>query len=133
VTRGKRRTVDLLGRVGAVIARVAYGAGAVLASKWAIVAFAIISLTALPQAAGALVTQGNIAPLSAWLSNNFIQLVALAILAFIADQQGRAAEQRSQDMHDKIDALFARAERRDAKHAAALEALHAKLDRAGDA
>lgn len=96
-------------------------AGAALSSRWAIAAFALVSLTALPQAIVGLIARGDLAGLVGWFSQNFVQLVALAVLAFLADRQERAAATRNADMYDWLSEWHI-------EHAAQLQALHDKVD-----
>jgi hypothetical protein len=88
-----------------VITYVAYRCGDLLASPWAIVFFAFVSLTALPQTLVQAVAHGDIAGLVGWFSQNFVQLVSLAVLAFIADRQGRAAQVRGDEMYGWLSEL----------------------------
>ncbi len=78
----------------------AYRCGDLLASPWTILLFAVVSLTALPQTVAATVAHSDVTILIGWFSQNFVQLVSLAVLAFIADRQGRAAQLRGDEMYD---------------------------------
>jgi hypothetical protein len=109
-----------------VITAAAYRVGRMLASPWAILLLALVSLSALPQTITATIGRGDITILVGWFSQNFVQLVALSVLAFIADQQGRAAEQRDQETHDKVERLFDYQE----AHQKSLDSLHEKVDAA---
>jgi hypothetical protein len=83
-----------------VITRAAFRCGDMLASPWAILLLALVSLSALPQTIGATIQHGDITVLVGWFSQNFVQLVSLAVLAFIADRQGREAQAHADDMYD---------------------------------
>jgi hypothetical protein len=109
-----------------VITAAAYWCGSMLASPWAILLLAVVSLSALPQTVTSTVQHGDITILVGWFSQNFVQLVALSVLAFIADQQGRAAETRDQETHDKVERLFNYQE----AHQKSLNSLHEKVDAA---
>lgn len=109
-----------------VITSIAYRCGDALASPWTIVFFAVVSLTALPQTITSTTGRGDITILIGWFSQNFVQLVSLAVLAFIAARQGHAAETRDQETHDKVERLFAYQE----AHQKSLDALHDKVDAA---
>jgi hypothetical protein len=100
-----------------VITKAAYRCGDLLASPWTILLFALVSLTALPQTFAAAVSHGDITVLVGWFSQNFVQLVSLAVLAFIADRQGRAAQKRGDEMYDWLSELHT-----------SLHGLHVKTD-----
>lgn len=113
-----RRTIDAANlRLDAVANTV----GKLLASRWTILAFALVSLSALPQAIINLTMRGDLAGLVGWFSQNFVQLVALAVLAFLADRQERAAATRNADMYEWLSEWHI-------EHAAQLQALHDKVD-----
>lgn len=99
------------------ITKAAYRCGDALASPWTILLFALVSLTALPQTLAAAIEHGDITIIVGWFSQNFVQLVSLAILAFIADRQGRAAQKRGDEMYDWLSELHT-----------SLHGLHSKAD-----
>lgn len=100
-----------------VIKRIAYKCGDALASPWTILVLAAISLTAFPQALFGLAVHGDVGGMVGWFSQNFVQLVALAVLAFIADQHDHAAAQRADEMYDWLRELHT-----------SLHGLHGKAD-----
>ncbi|MEU7096066.1 hypothetical protein [Kitasatospora aureofaciens] len=73
---------------------------AALSSMWCAYAFAGISLVSLP----AVVASGDIVLIIAWLSQSFIQLVALSILAA---GQDRAAAKVAAELHETHDTVMA--------------------------
>jgi hypothetical protein len=103
-----------------VIKRIAYKCGDLLASPWTILVLALISLTAFPQAILGLLEHGDVGSLVGWFSQNFVQLVALAVLAFIADQHDHAAAVRADEMYDWLAELHT-----------SLHGLHSKTDELG--
>ena len=103
---------------------VANTVGLLLASRWTILAFALVSLSALPQAIANLVGRGDLAGLVGWFSQNFVQLVALAVLAFLSDRQERLASDRNAKMYDWLLELH------ESLHGK-LDALHDKVDAVG--
>lgn len=88
-----------------------------LASPWTVFAFVLVSFTALPQTIAATVQHGDITILIGWFSQTHVQLVSLAVLAFIQDRQGRAAQKRGDEMYDWLSELHT-----------SLHGLHGKAD-----
>jgi hypothetical protein len=111
-----------------VIKHVSFKCGDALASPWTILILALISLTAFPQALAGLVTHGDVGGLVGWFSQNFVQLVALAVLAFIADQHDHAAAERADDMYDWLRDLHSSLHGLHEK----TDALHEKVDQGAD-
>lgn len=99
------------------ITKIAYKCGDLLASPWTIVLFALVSLVALPQIINGFFGRGDVAGVVGWFSQSFVQLVALSVLAFIADRQGHAAQKRGDEMYDWLSELHT-----------SLHGLHSKTD-----
>lgn len=76
-------------------------AGDFLSSKTAIVIFAILPLLSLGEIVKSLL-HGDIQSFIAWLSQSFIQLVALAVLAYLARREGLRTEARDLETHDAV-------------------------------
>lgn len=114
-----------MSRINDALDRFADRVGAALSSRWAIAAFALVSLTALPQAIAGLITRGDLAGLVGWFSQNFVQLVALAVLAFLADRQERAAAARNATMYEWLGDVHKALHKK-------LDALHDKVEAVAD-
>lgn len=104
----------------------AFRYAALLANPWTIVVLTLISLTALPQTITDTVQHGDITILIAWFSQNHVQLVALGVLAFVADRQGREAKARDDEMYAWMSEWHA-------EHAAKLAAIHETVVAAAEA
>jgi hypothetical protein len=111
-----------------VITRFAYKYGDILASPWTIVAFAIVSFTALPQTIIETIQRGDITILISWFSQNHVQLVALPALAFIQDRLGRAAQAHADEMYDWLRDIHSSLHILHGK----ADDLHTKVDGLGD-
>lgn len=111
-----------------VITAFAYRYAAALASPWTVLALVLVSFTALPQTIAATVQHSDITILIGWFSQTHVQLVSLAVLAFIADRQGRAAQKRGDEMYDWLSELHTSLHGLHAK----ADSLHTKVDSLGD-
>lgn len=75
--------------------RVAIVAGNILGSPWTIYAFSLLSLISLP----AVIESRSLVLIISWITQTFIQLVALAILQAKAVIDGRHAETVADETH----------------------------------
>jgi len=99
------------------ITKLAYKYADVLASPWTVLAFILVSFAGLPQTVSATIEHADITILIGWFSQTHVQLVSLAVLAFTQAAQGRAAQQRGDEMYDWLSELHT-----------SLHGLHAKAD-----
>lgn len=74
---------------------------AAVGTMWCAYAFAGLALVSLPEA-----VRGGIGTLIAWIAQTFLQLVLLSIIIVGQRVDGAAADKRSSDTYDDVEALL---------------------------